>query len=400
MPRRKTIADAVQASVLIKCKRRCCLCSFLHDDLNVRDGQIAHIDRDSTNAAEDNLAYLCFDHHNKYDTRQSQGKNLTPLELRHALDDLHQRVRATRSSAYEVTLELNQDLGTLTSLRREQVLSALQVGDSDDIHLIRKGPGIVILVLKLIEDKMQQFVRTLESDEVEQLGIRLQTVRPVPSPADDLEFGGAYLQGIQEIVVPRSQVIDIVRHSETVQHLRGGSDASFENSVCSIFAKRFGAKRDNCTCLTLTYNLSPPMLVFCAIRVYTSEVPHSAWWRPLDILKAFLDRYGVDSTAPCLEPVRLVQDFYVQAPTWVRSPQDMDAALMSILTRVTTDAHSGWIDCTLCQEYLRVMTGSRIELFFSMERRKYGLDLREHGINVRMQLIPDTQTALRDGLQP
>jgi hypothetical protein len=55
--------------------------SLLLADLSVKDGQLAHIDRDPANAAEDNLIFLCLLHHNLYDTKPSQSKGWLPAEL-------------------------------------------------------------------------------------------------------------------------------------------------------------------------------------------------------------------------------------------------------------------------------------------------------------------------------
>lgn len=73
--------DAVQAELLTKCRRRCCMCYALDRDARQKNGQIAHIDRISSNSAIENLAYLCLDHHNLYDSKMKQTKNYTPAEL-------------------------------------------------------------------------------------------------------------------------------------------------------------------------------------------------------------------------------------------------------------------------------------------------------------------------------
>jgi Txe/YoeB family toxin of Txe-Axe toxin-antitoxin module len=81
MSQRKTPTDAVLTELLSKCRRRCCMCYSLDRDARQKNGQVAHIDRDSSNSAIENLAYLCLDHHNAYDSRMSQSKNYTPGEL-------------------------------------------------------------------------------------------------------------------------------------------------------------------------------------------------------------------------------------------------------------------------------------------------------------------------------
>ena len=62
-------------------RRRCCVCFGLHRDDGVKKGQIGHLDGDPNNNEPDNLAWLCFDHHDEYDSRTSQSKGLTRAEL-------------------------------------------------------------------------------------------------------------------------------------------------------------------------------------------------------------------------------------------------------------------------------------------------------------------------------
>lgn len=53
----------VHIDVLVKSRRRCCLCFALKGDHSEKKGQIAHLDNNRTNDKIDNLVYLCFDHH-------------------------------------------------------------------------------------------------------------------------------------------------------------------------------------------------------------------------------------------------------------------------------------------------------------------------------------------------
>lgn len=78
---RKPISKAVETSVLLSSRRRCCICFGLNRDTKLKSGQIAHLDRDSSNNSESNLAFLCLDHHDEYDSRSSQKKGLTIGEV-------------------------------------------------------------------------------------------------------------------------------------------------------------------------------------------------------------------------------------------------------------------------------------------------------------------------------
>ena len=72
----------VQTPVLTKSGRRCAWCFGLRGDDAEKQGQIAHIDQNRGNNVEDNLVFLCLDHHDKYDSKTSQSKGLTEGELR------------------------------------------------------------------------------------------------------------------------------------------------------------------------------------------------------------------------------------------------------------------------------------------------------------------------------
>jgi hypothetical protein len=78
---RKPIPQATQVGILLESHRRCALCFHLHDDMAVKDGQLAHIDRNPSNGAEDNVVFLCLVHHNQYDLKPSQSKGWLPAEL-------------------------------------------------------------------------------------------------------------------------------------------------------------------------------------------------------------------------------------------------------------------------------------------------------------------------------
>lgn len=78
---RKPVPKAIETSVLVQSRRRCCICFGLDRDTRLKAGQIAHLDQDATNNEEGNLAFLCFDHHDAYDSKTSQRKNFTIGEI-------------------------------------------------------------------------------------------------------------------------------------------------------------------------------------------------------------------------------------------------------------------------------------------------------------------------------
>jgi hypothetical protein len=90
-PRQRTVAD-VETAVLANSARRCALCFHLDGDLTEQHGQIAHLDGDRSNSAEDNLAFMCLKHHSLYDSTTRQHKNYTIQEVKAARTKLYELV--------------------------------------------------------------------------------------------------------------------------------------------------------------------------------------------------------------------------------------------------------------------------------------------------------------------
>ena len=87
-------------------RRRCCLCFWLKGDDEVKKGQLAHLDGDHANSIEDNLAFLCLEHHDEYDGTPSVSKGLREREVRKWRNELYKemeyRFRTSRRHAAEI----------------------------------------------------------------------------------------------------------------------------------------------------------------------------------------------------------------------------------------------------------------------------------------------------------
>jgi hypothetical protein len=105
---RKAIPEDTQNAILLKSRRRCCLCFWLEGKDEVLKGQIAHLDRNPENNIEDNLAFLCFDHHDDYDGTTRLAKGLLESEVRHWRDELYRemeyRFRIVKKSGFELSI--------------------------------------------------------------------------------------------------------------------------------------------------------------------------------------------------------------------------------------------------------------------------------------------------------
>jgi hypothetical protein len=89
MKRRKAIPSQIESEVLIQSRRRCSLCFGLNKNQEEKSGQIAHIDQNSSNNSFSNLVFLCLNHHDAYDSRPSQSKGYTEIEIKHYREELY-----------------------------------------------------------------------------------------------------------------------------------------------------------------------------------------------------------------------------------------------------------------------------------------------------------------------
>ena len=89
MGRRRYISEKKQAKVLVRCRRRCCICFALHRDFSIKRGQIAHLDHDPANNDIDNLAFLCLEHHDEYDSKTRLSKGFTLEEVKRYREELY-----------------------------------------------------------------------------------------------------------------------------------------------------------------------------------------------------------------------------------------------------------------------------------------------------------------------
>lgn len=89
MVNRSKMPRKIETEVCLKSRRRCCVCFGLKRDLDIKSGQIHHLDGDKQNNNVDNLAFLCLGHHDQIHTKTSQSKGLTTGEVKCYRDEMY-----------------------------------------------------------------------------------------------------------------------------------------------------------------------------------------------------------------------------------------------------------------------------------------------------------------------
>lgn len=147
MGSRKPIPKETETQVLTSSRRRCALCFGLSGDLQEKKGQIAHLDQDPSNPAFDNLAWLCFNHHDAFDGRTRQSKNYTIEEVKTYRNSLYEHLASTQTSnAVKQSIDHSYDASRRIKAVREelglkssQFAELLSVGSQREYEAIENG---------------------------------------------------------------------------------------------------------------------------------------------------------------------------------------------------------------------------------------------------------------------
>jgi hypothetical protein len=119
MAKRKHIKIDDETKILVSSLRRCCICFGLNQDFSVKKGQISHLDKDHNNSTLDNLAFLCLEHHDEYDSITSQSKSLSINEVKAYRSRLYNKV------VTEVHKEPNEEYSFLRAAKDGHTKTAL-----------------------------------------------------------------------------------------------------------------------------------------------------------------------------------------------------------------------------------------------------------------------------------
>ncbi len=106
---RKKVAAKNETAVLVKSARRCLLCFHLNGDLTEKHGQIAHLDGNPSNGAENNLGFICLPHHSVFDSTTRQHKNYTIPELKRLRRKLYRAIAEGKHIAATATVAAGRE---------------------------------------------------------------------------------------------------------------------------------------------------------------------------------------------------------------------------------------------------------------------------------------------------
>jgi hypothetical protein len=176
-PRTKISTD-VELNVLVKSRRRCALCYAFQNSVDQVKGQIAHINHNRSDNRECNLAFLCIPHHDEYDSKTSQSKNITQAELVHWKSKLEE-VMAFEGKSGVAGCKIVIDLPTIPSgTELDEIMTAIRRSSLMENQMTLKAvtKGSVILDVEMDSSDLAKLLRAFHHSNLQEL--RVVDVQP------------------------------------------------------------------------------------------------------------------------------------------------------------------------------------------------------------------------------
>jgi len=333
--------------------------------------------------------YLCFKHHNRFDAKQLQGKNISAGEIEHARKMLYERMGDPADSLFNVTVELDRDFDSFTDDNQHELLTVIKqiLGKGGDIVVKQRCRGSVLVTLQLRGDETERLIAAIRSGDLKSQQVIDATIDYDAFRPTEFVFVEAYDGGITPEAFSKQHILEIVRRPDKQQGLSSGRIVPVSNAGCILATKSFGrqAAKGAYTALVILSHGRATQEIVAGFRVYSSEIPHSADWEPLNILKAFVDKYGFEVEYTGVATGRLFQALWVPFPPSVSSYSRLGLYLNSI--RKYVSGETGPAEHPTVFRVDPFSSRAFIELGFSISVRPYGLALRRHGIRVSRRLL-------------
>lgn len=174
MLKRQPIPSELRDELLFQSGRRCCICYGLKDDMSVTMyGQIAYLNRNTSDNRFDNLAYLCLDHYDQY-MSSTQGQRLTIGEVKRYRQALYEEINRVRNRG---TWPVGMNMPYLNTTR---VIEPATDVNAKAIQITNTGAPVLFVSISFkttLDDDLglsQRKTKWLNIDATLNLGMRLR----------------------------------------------------------------------------------------------------------------------------------------------------------------------------------------------------------------------------------
>lgn len=367
---RKKISIAVESQVLIQSRRRCCLCFHFNGDIGMKNGQIAHINRDRDDNEETNLAFLCFEHHDNYDSIRSQSKGITTSELTHAKKTLYETLSEKLApEPIRITISIDRDFYKLSPNERELILKDVfitaGVHGHYDIHKI--APGSIKFTVQLNSDDAERVLVALNQHMLSKFGVQAVTLETTSKQG--ISFAKsfkAYNHGVS-----KRQAIDVLLHPDSALHLDGNRQVGQEQALISLYLKQITEK------YSILIIVVKGKVIDCIFPISHSHICFPRGADPLLVLREFLVKYGIELVFDGRRSLLWLSE-RIFLPLNVRTSADF----IRYLGQQAKESGEEFEFCCGVTEGNIISQIANVQIMFAISKQRYYPSLKDLGMNL------------------
>jgi hypothetical protein len=176
--------------------------------------------------------------------------------------------------------------------------------------------------------------------------------------------------------ITKPQTEEAIRHPDDYQHLMTGDAVPGEADVFSLFVKYSpgGRKIEPNWLLVQAFRRGAEQVAQSAWRVYSNDVDLSSARNPLDLLKAFVDAFGIEIVVGSQRPAK-----FVEAVSMIKSPRDeqMNFAVTAVLPPNVANVFYSWANRKTTNPSI-----FNVGLAYCIDMGRYRTSLISHGVSV------------------
>ena len=270
------------------------MCFHFHGDLDIKNGQIAHINKRNNDNSLDNLVYLCFDHHDNYDSRRSQSKGITSLELIHAKNSLQGNLsRNKKTESIKITISVEGDFHKLTSNEREQVLSKIlssaQINSAPEILNIESGS--IKFTIEIDANEALQLLSSFNNNQLSGNKI-IDMAIAEKTRKEDIHFSVDFKELRNGIT--KSVTRDIVQYPDSEFNLYDEKNLSPDGIPVRLCLKKLSYNHSAIVIVVVHDNNN--LTIVCTLPFSHREITYRRGTNPMEVLYKFVNKYGLALT--------------------------------------------------------------------------------------------------------
>ncbi|TXG94650.1 MAG: hypothetical protein E6R09_16970 [Rhodocyclaceae bacterium] len=203
------------------------------------------------------------------------------------VSDLSKVTEDQRSETLLDLLNSLSDSGTKNNVQLEVLQEIIQRLGLTEGHDFKNAKT---LILNLIGKEIRDV--TIGSAQIGAVRKRLGQKGMLPPSSYKVSFTDEFSELCQTLGVTRKEVRQVISAPDMFKHFL--PEISINNEAISLYVKGFADKSDPYSLLVDTHRVADEVRVIYAFRVFHSDIDMSDISTPLDLLKAFTERFGED----------------------------------------------------------------------------------------------------------